>query len=279
MIFHFITGDMAAAPLKDAILSDAGLEGEVVVVKDVLSVGPIQRPEGESFSGVRSAFWQQIMLNEKNPAQPLVEVDDLERVLEIGNNLAKSTSAAIWIWVAPMPADICTYFWVLHYLRKYADRIYIVNIAGLPFLDMEGKLFFPKSISELLPRELVKARKLARLLTKTEIETDSEEWGRLVQENTQIRVHEGGKKIASKPLNHYDAQLLGYCTHQFQKAHKIVGQAISKHTIPTGDMFLGWRLRKMTETGRLLLQGEITGKLKDFEVKLPGEEMQLELGI
>jgi len=263
---------MAAEPLKRAISAESSMQGEVIVIKDVLSVGPIARHEGEKFSELRSRFWQHTMPYERN-----IVVNDLECLLETGNALSQNHSASIWIWMAPLPADICTYFWVLQYLARHSERLFVLNLSGLPFLDNNGALFFPKSISELSSRELVKARKLARLLTPAELEADKEEWPHLVKENAWIRVLEGGKKIESKPANHYDAFLLSFCTAQYQKASRVVGQSISRYNIPTGDVFLGWRLREMHTAGKLLVLGDPAGRLKDFEVRLPGEEQQLEL--
>ena len=272
MIYHIVTGDVAAAPLKDAIVLDPAMEGEIVVIKDVLSVGPLQKEEGQSFSEMRSAFWQEVVTNDKNP----IQVDDLERLLEIGNELSKNEDAKIWLWIAPWPADVCTYHWALQYLGKYIGRLYVINIAGLPFLDENGKVFFPKSIGEIQPREVVKARRLARLVTPAEIEVDGEEWRKLVIENAGIRIHEGGKRLISKSAGHYDNQLISFASQQYQKASKIVGQALSKFNIPTGDLYLGWRLRQLAAVDKLNLQGDVTKTLKDFEVKLPSGLLEFE---
>ncbi|HXS37061.1 MAG TPA: DUF3658 domain-containing protein [Flavipsychrobacter sp.] len=277
MIYHLIVGDAAAEPLKQAVAMEPSIHGEVIVLKDILHVGPIQKEkeEGASFSALRSAFWQQILLNEKNPAQ----VDDMERLLEVSNKLFKDDEDQVWFWMAPWPADISAYYWTLKYLSKHQGRFYLINIAGLPFLDENGKVYYPKNISNILPRELVKARRLARLVTPAEIEVDSDEWNKMVQENAAIRTHEGGKKLISHNDDYYDNQLISFCSHQFQKASRIISQAMSKYNIPTGDIYLGWRLRKMAENGTLQLSGDITKTLRDFEVKLPGEASNDTVGI
>ncbi|MBS1773247.1 MAG: DUF1835 domain-containing protein [Bacteroidetes bacterium] len=266
MIYHFVVGDMAAQPLSEAIASDAGLTGEVITLKDILHVGPLQRGEGQSFSAMRSAFWQEVIGNDKTT----VEVNDLERLLEVTTILNNNPDAQVWLWMAPWPADVCAYLWMLPYLSKHMGRFYLVNIAGLPFLDENGKVSFPKNISEILPKELVKARRLARQVTPAEFEVDGEEWGKMETDNAMIRTHEGGKKIAARGADHYDKILTSFCSHQFQKASRIITQALNKYNVPTGDMFLGWRLRKMAEEGGIMLQGDVTKTLKDFDVKLPG---------
>ena len=269
MIYHIVVGDLAAAPLNEAIMSDASLKGEVIVMKDILHVGPIQKTEGEGFSQLRTEFWQQVIPQEKE-----LKVDDMERLLEISNALYKDETAQVWFWMAPSPADVCAYHWMLPYMGKHMGRFYLLNIANLPFLNENGKVFYPQSIGEILPKELVKARRLARPVTPAEVEVDGEEWRKLVEENAGIRTHGGGKKLASQPESYYDNQLMSFCSHQFQKASRIVAQALNKFGIPTGDVHLGWRLRKMAEEGKLLLQGNVLKELKDFEVKLPGGDME-----
>jgi hypothetical protein len=268
MIYHIVVGDLAAAQLQEAVSSEPSMEGTVVVLKDILNVGPLQKEEGTSFSAMRSAFWQEVVPNEKNPA----EVDDLERLLEVSTQLHNHEDAKAWIWMAPIPADVCSFYWVLHYLGKHKGKLFHVSIEGLPFLNETGKVFFPKSLAEIMPKELVKARRLARPVTPAEVETDSETWNKMVEENTGIRTTEGGKRISSKNETHYDNQLESFCSHQFQKASRVVSQTLSKYNVPTGDLYLGWRLRKMAEEGRILLQGDTAKTLKDFEVKLPGGE-------
>ncbi|MCF8449626.1 MAG: DUF1835 domain-containing protein [Taibaiella sp.] len=266
MIYHIVIGDMAATPLEAAIAATPEMAGEIVVIKDLLNIGPIQKTEdGQKFSELRSAFWQQVVVNEKNP----VVVDDTERILQVSAAMAGNEEAKAWVWVAPWPADICTLLWLTKYLGKYPGRFFAINIAGLPFLDENGKVFYPKNISELQPKEVAKARRLARQVSFAEIEVDTDEWRRLVADNAGIRTLEGGKRIISRSDDFYDGQLLSFCSQQFQKASKIVNQAMSKFNMPTGDLYLGWRLRIMVTKEKLQMLGDTTKALKDFDVKLP----------
>jgi hypothetical protein len=271
MIYHFVVGDLAAAPLMEAVKMENSLEGEVAVWKDILHVGPLKKEEGQSFSELRSAYWNGIVPNEKTA----VQVDDMERLLAISAAMFKDESVEAWFWMAPAPADVCAYYCMLPYLSKHKGRFNIVNIAGLPFLDENGKVFYPRNLSHILPKELVKARKLSRQVTLSEMELDVDEWKKLVEENAPLRVHEAGKKIKSVSEDHYDQQLLSFCSQQFQKASKIVRQALSKYNIPTGDLWLGWRLKKLATEGKLLLQGDANKALNEFEVRLPGEVTEI----
>ncbi len=262
---------MAASPLADAMTNTPELAGEIVVIKDLLNVGPLQKTEDDQkFSDIRSSFWRQIISTEKNS----VNVDDTERILQVSVAMNNNENAKVWLWIAPWPADICTWLWLTKYFGKYPGRFMVINIAGLPFLDAEGKLYYPKNISELLPKEISKARKLARPVSYAEIENDADDWKKLVAENAGVRVTEGTKRVLSKGNDHYDNLLLGMCTDQFQKASKIVAQTLTKHNIPTGDLYLGWRLKELVLQDRLRTQGELNKSLKDFDIKLPSATLE-----
>ncbi len=266
MIYHVVVGDMAAQPLLEAVSNEPSMQGEVLALKDILHVGPIKKAAGQSFSQLRTEFWKEVVNDEKQE----IEVNDLEKLLEITTQLHSNPDAVVWLWMAPWPADVCAYYWMLNYMSKHLDRFYLLNLAGLPFLDEEGKVYYPKNISEILPKELVKARRLARAVTPAELEVDGEEWLNMTAENAGMRLLEGGKKLYTRDESYFDEKLASFCSHQFQKAHRIVTQAINKLNVPTGDLYLGWRLRKMVQNETLLADGDINKSLRDFSVKLPG---------
>lgn len=268
MIYHLVVGDEAAKPLREAVAQSPEMAGEVVVIRDLLHLGPLRRGEGQSFSALRSAWWNEVVPDAKSP----VEVDDLERLLEVSNELYKDADAQAWCWMAPWPADVAAYYWMLPYLGKHEGRFYIVNLGNLPFLNEAGGVFYPSNISELLPRELIKARRLARAVTPSERELDAETWQQLVAEDSGIRSFEGGKKLVSRPETHFDSVLLGLLTTQAQKASRLIGQALSKHRLPTGDLYLAWKYRQLTAAGKAEIQGDPQQSFKEWALRLPRDE-------
>ena len=256
-VIHLIVGDATARPLLESVAQQEVQNEEVIVLKDILHVGPL-KTEDMSFSEGRSAFW-----NKVNPeGQAEAKVDDLERLMEVSTRMSNDPDLKLWFWMAPTPADVTAYFWLLHFLKKHQGRFSVLNINGLPFLDDNGKLFYPESIGHIPVKGIAKARKLARETTVSEWETDADEWPRLLEENSGLRVFQGGKKLAGQTIDHYDNLLLGLVTTQNQKSNKIVNTALSKHKIPTGDWFLHWRLREMAAAGIVTLhKGDV--KLND----------------
>lgn len=263
---HIVVGDHAAVALKTAFDTIAGSADELFVVKDVFSLGPL-RSEELPFSELRSSFWQEV-----GGGDP--QIDDLERLMELSTRSTNDVVHQIWFWMSGLPADVCTYFWLLHFLKKHMGKLFVVNINGLPFLDHEGKLYYPESIAALPPRQVVKAMKLSRAITPSEWETDGEEWKRLIKEqNVGIRISGGGKQVIGKPIDHYDKDLLELTGNNNQKIMKLIGTAMQKHKIFTGDTFLIWRLQRLAQQHKLtitrdsvkLYSGETTDNNEIFE--------------
>ncbi len=248
-LIHLIVGDATAQPLSEAVALEETLNGEIIVLKDILNVGPL-KTEGMTFSEGRSAFWNEVIPE----GQAAAEVDDLERLMTVSSRLSNDPSLHIWFWMAPRAADVCAYFWLLQFLKKHQGRFSVININGLPFLDENGKLFYPDSFGDVPVKEIIKARKLARVITPSEWETDGDEWPRMITENHGLRKHEAGKKLSGQAISFYDDLLLSLCTKSNQKATRVVNQAMAKNKIQTGDLFLLWRLRELAAAGKLELQ-------------------------
>ncbi|OJV54294.1 MAG: hypothetical protein BGO31_13175 [Bacteroidetes bacterium 43-16] len=243
---HIVVGDHAAETLKTAFDSIEQSEA-IFVVKDVFNVGPL-RSEALPFSLLRAGFWQEVSGTEQ------VEVNDLERLMELSTQLTNGEVEQVCFWMSGIPAELCTYFWLLHFLKKHSGKFYIINISGLPFIDDEGKLFYPEGIASLPLRQVLKAVKLARVVTPSEWETDIDEWKRIIHESeTGIRISTGAKQIVGKPIDFYDKNLLDLAGNNNQKVSKLIGNAIQKYKIFTGDTFLIWRLKQLAEAQKLTL--------------------------
>lgn len=267
MIHHLVTGTQAAQAITAAVSVTPSMAGEVWNLEEQLQVGPVARTMNQTFDATRAAWWATILPEEKEPPAGAQEL-----VLKVSNELNKDPNATVWIWMAPHPAHIAAYYFLLAQLEKHRGRIHLIQIAGLPFLDENKKLFFPKSFAGLSARELAKCQKLVRQITPSEWDMDLDFWRQLTQEPTGIRIttNMGGKKLLSKSPDFYDAALLQLCSAVFQKAQRVVAQAISKQEMPMPEYFLSSRLKALAAAGQLTLQGSADKGLRDYEVKLSG---------
>ena len=272
-MIHIIAGDEAAKNLEAAFLLDENLRGDVLILKDMLGIGPIELDAEMSHDEVRTECWKIMSPNQIDHAS-----QDQHNVLQLIEK-AVAEEEPVCFWMAPCVTDVCAYFWLLPYFKKQADMLHMINIIGLPFLNEKGQLFYPKNFSEVVPTEFLKTKRLLKKVTVAEYEVEGDEWTKLQTESTWVRVYEGGKKIVSKELTYYDSLLSTSLTTEFQKGTKVVNEAMKKCTQTLTSVFLEWRLRELVMSQAVAINGDVEKAVKDFEVKKVGEpaaEMEAE---
>jgi hypothetical protein len=123
------------------------------------------------------------------------------------------------------------------------------------------------NLFNILPKEFVKAKKLARPVTLSEFEIDPDEWNKLCEENKGVRLLEGGKKLVQYDYSFYDEELLKFMSADWQKVSRLFSSYFNKAKHATGDAFLLWRIKQMINAGQIIAQGEVRN-IKDFEVRI-----------
>jgi len=252
-MFHIVFDSKGAELLNAAMDLDEALDGEVILVQDDYSVGPIQNLFTEDGLAERNKWWGEIS---QESAGPLSAPSDADTLKEILQRMEEEEFDQIWIWLAPNIRDISGYYWLISQLKEFSGRIYLLSLNNLPFINEKGNVFYPVSLAEIPAREFVKARKLARPVTAAEFETDPDEWWRLASENKNLRILEGGKKIVQQVDDYYDKQILHFIQPAFQKIQRTVHQILQKSTEKINESFIAWRMKQLSASGLAEVQGE-----------------------
>lgn len=266
-MIHVVFNEPDVEILNQAIEMDETMAGEVVLVRDDFAVGPlvnIYTPEGQE---QRKNWWRNVFVGSDH--EGIVEegkVDDPAVVTKIKELLTNDEKQVVWIWAAQNKHDVCGYYWLISQLADFQGRVHILYLNNLPFINEKGNIFYPDWLSQIQPKEFLKAKKLARPVTLSEFEVDSDEWNKITQDDSDVRLLEGGKKIVQRDVSFYDQEISKYITGDFQKANKIINAFLTKSKETTGDGFVLWRLKMITQTEKFEFQGELKG-MKDFEVK------------
>lgn len=268
-MIHIVFNEDDIAVLEQAIELDETLLGEVLQVQDDYAVGPLKDIYTEEGIANRRHWWKEVLAG-TDLEKKLDEgaVDDNKLVAFIIERLQNNEEEKVWIWAAQNKHDVSGYYWLISQLKDFQGRVYILYLNNLPFINEKGQLFYPEWISTIQPKEMTKAKKLARLVTPSEFEVDPDEWTKLCNEEKGVRLLEGGKKLRQEDYDFYDADLKNYISGDWQKASKIIHQFLNKNKHTTGDMYLLWRLKLMIANGQFDVQGEVKN-MKEFEVKTP----------
>lgn len=259
------------------MLLDPSMEGEVFEIKDEWGVGPLQNLDTEEGWNARQAWWKEQLAGSPYNAEALTaSIDDRKTVEQVRAALGADPELEAWLWMGQNQHDVTGYYWLMPQLREYQGRLMIVYLNNLPFINEKGQLFYPWSVHDILPKEVIKAKKLARPITLSEFEIDPDEWRKISEENAPVRILEGGKKIVGKEENFYDHEIVKNITADWQKGNRVLMNTLHRMKIKTGDVFLMQRMKHLVNTGRIEMMGDLKG-WKEFDVKLPSGERKQEL--
>ena len=263
----FNTADIAA--LEQAIELDESLSGKIIEIKDDYAVGPLlDIYETEGYQA-RKDWWKEVLTHSPYEDQ-LDIVDDQLTVHQLINALNHDENEMIWIWMGQNAHDVSGYYWLMSQFKEYQSRIHVLYLNNLPFLNEKGQLFYPTHLSQIQPKEFLKAKKLARPITLSEFELDPDEWKKLCKENEGVRFLEGGKKLVSMHISCYDKEILSLQTKHAQKLPSALSNIMSKLKVKLGDAFIVARLKALEEAGKLVFVGDWKKGWKDMVVQMPG---------
>ena len=267
-MIHIVFQFNDVAVLQKAFELDPSFAGDVIEIQDDFAVGPLADIYSEEGIGVRKQWWREILAggDRDGTVDDGSVRDDNEKVAALKQRLTEDPKEIVWIWAAQNKHDVSGYYWLMSQLKDFQGRIFILYLNNLPFINEKGLIFYPENLSNIPPKEFLKARKLARAITLSEFEIDPDEWSRLCHENKGVRLLEGGKKLSQQEYTYYDEELRKFITGDWIKTSKLIGQFLSKAKQTTGDMYLLWRIKQLIAAGELDAQGELKG-MKDFEIK------------
>ena len=253
--------------LKKAMELDPSLEGEIFEIKDEWGVGPLAALDTDEGWKSREEWWKMLLKDSSYNSAIVGSFDDRETVKAIKQWLDNHETEEAWLWMGQNQHDVTGYYWLMPQLRDFQGRVMILYLNNLPFINEKGQLFYPATVHEILPKEAVKAKRLARAITLSEYEVDPDEWKKLSEENALVRILEGGKKIVGKEASFYDTEILKNITDEWQKAWRVLSNTLHRMKIKTGDVYIMWRIKELIAAGKIQVSGDTSKGWKEFEVK------------
>lgn len=272
-MIHVVFNEPDSKILEEAMGLDEGLAGEVCIIRDDYAVGPLDAENTAEGWQARRNWWRELLesTGEGDAETRLEMVDDKMTVHRITKELDENPGEKLWIWAAQNKHDVSGYYWLISRLAAWQGRVFILYLNNLPFINDKGGIFYPQWLSQIPAREFLKAKKLARPVTPSEFEVDTDEWLRLGREAKMVRLLEGGKKLVQKEVDFYDAAIDQYVGGDFVKAARVVQNFLSKEKETTGDVFVQWRLKQLVAQMGYEVKGDLARTIRDFEIRNPAK--------
>lgn len=266
-MIHIVFNEVEVNLMQEVMTQDGSLQGEVILIRDDYAVGPLEGLDTEEGWKARQDWWLEKLDGSPYSKETAAAIDDRETVKALIEKLNENPEEQVWLWMGQNQHDVCGYYWLMPQLRSFQGRVMVMYMNNLPCINEKGQLFYPSWLHEIQPREFIKAKILVRPITLSEFEVDPDEWKRLVEENSVVRILEGGKKIASREADFYDAEIIKNVTNEWQKANRLLTNTLNRMKTKTGDVFLMWRIKELIAAGKLAVTGETSKNWKDFDVK------------
>ncbi len=264
-MIHIVFSEGDKAVLEEAIKLDESLQGDIQVISGRYEIGPIAYIH-ESTGRQERASWRQSIRQGTNYEQEEGRRTDDTFVEHIVATMEEDPEETLWVWVANNARDVSGYYWLLHYCKKLVGKFYILLLQNLPFITEKGTVFYPNYMEEIRPSEFLKAKKLAREITPSEMEIDPDEWTRLQNEGKGVRILEGAKKLSQHDYDFFDKSIKSYVTDNWQKANKIISLHQNKEKDSSTDEYIFWRLKVLIAQELFDAQGNAESP-KSLEIK------------
>lgn len=160
-MIHLVFEELNATTLAAAIQLDETLAGTIFVIKDDFATGPLEIEHSETATENRKNWWRTVLNG--SPYEEQVDlVNDEATMQAIIANLEENPETELWIWMGQNSHDVCGYYWVLPFLKKFAGRIMVLYMNNLPFMNEKGGIFYPTHLHEIQPKEFLKAKKISK---------------------------------------------------------------------------------------------------------------------
>jgi hypothetical protein len=256
----------AAGSLRQALRQTGQKEG-VVSLFDSLSFGPINPPSPEL-----RCKWVEKELGYTNWEEAVGEANSFwtealstgdRKVAWLSRRSAQEYAGFLeWLWrLGEEPIEVIDLTEVIVAGNK--------NGAAKPHLAISLGMLPPQQILEnnLLDR----AEKLTPVLRAQYREL----WRRLRIENAPLRIL-GEGALVSAPLSFFDPLLLSCATSKWQKAARVIGEALWESSTASvfqiGDFVLCARARALVESGRLESRGDLFD-IQNSGLRLPSSQV------
>ena len=269
-MIHVVFNESEINLMKQVTGLDESLAGDIIQIKDDFAVGPLLNIDTEEGWQARVEWWRGLLQGSPYKETLAGSFDDRQTVKEIKEKLDAGQQETVWIWMGQNQHDVCGYYWLISQFKEYQGRVMVLYLNNLPFINEKGQIFYPSWLQEIQPKEFLKAKKLARPVTSSEFEVDPDEWKKITDENTMVRLLEGGKKLISKEETSYDSEIVKNVTAEWQKASRVLSNTLHRMKTKTGDVFIMWRMKQLITAGRIEALGGIAKGWKEFDVRLPG---------
>src|SRR5687768_14819998 len=143
-MIHIVFNEADVTVLEQAIQMEESMQGRVMQIKDDFAVGPLDNVYVGEGIDARKAWWKEVVTGgDYNSLAESEDINDQKTIADIVGTMRRNEEEVIWIWAAQNKHDVSGYYWLLHYMKEFQGRVYILYLNNLPFINEKGNIFYP----------------------------------------------------------------------------------------------------------------------------------------
>jgi hypothetical protein len=238
MRINLVQGHSAGGLLRQAC-RQFGLPGEVQVIDDDLSVGPLRDDP------TRNQWWRNVW----GPSPEAFQPNLYDQWQAFKETLDRLEPADLVLWSSDSARDYVFERMAAFILRDYAGDLFKLQVPSSR--DLEGVGYFP-------PDALASMEYRRLALTPKERANLASTFDYDLQNSEGIRELKDGV-IAMSSDDALDQFLLEHCPSEWTKWYRVIGQTMADCNGQNliSDAFFSWRLRSLVEAAQVEAQGDI----------------------
>lgn len=173
-------------------------------------------------------------------------IDDLEKL--------KANPQKIRIWLDETPDAQCGLLFIADLLKGSEIEIHIVELPH-KIKREDNCMVEYRGWGEVEPQRYGTFLEQEKVLTPKEVVALANRWKLLQSENAPLRVVKDGA-VSSAEISYYDDQIRKEFPQNSCRIAYLIGSALGKQKIPTGDVFIAKRIQHFIDTGELKVLGK-----------------------
>ena len=137
-MIHVVFNSADEKILEEVLALDETLAGEIVVIQDEYELGPLEN----IYVGEGKEIRKEWFVNSIGKSI-LDDADDYATISKLVGTMRRNEEEQIYIWAAQNVHDVCGYYWMLHFMKEFQGRVFILYLNNLPFINEKGNIFYP----------------------------------------------------------------------------------------------------------------------------------------
>lgn len=237
----------------------------IISLEDDLRIGPISSLKSKIELEARKSWFSKVLKHSIKKDQIVSNVEkDIEKINTILSNAKQNK---VFIWSGNNSRDIIGAARILTKLKRLNVPLFMANFTEIILQTPLGKSFSPKSLVEVNSSHVYKIFKHFHHVNNEKLIECEKLWRKIESEKSLLRILDNNGGIKFERESHFDKILGSFCSKEFQKPARIIGETLVETKFGISDWFLNWRLIKMSEMKKIETIGELK-EMRDFKVRI-----------